>query len=396
MGHEKCPGNGQFVPQRGMWAWGERANGCDLEGEQTVSMHYQQSSVRATTPSLLVTGLSQSRSLRAGAARQLPGIPSPAAAAPLYTPFNLPIWDITHPLHLQGMKQSCPLLAPAFHLHILRPAIMPLAATHPPSSSELWHTAVQQATVHVPHLPCPIVSNPILFHPIPTHSIPFHPTSSHANPFHPIPLHLVPSHPILSCPVPSSLSHPTMEVVGSPGPPLPPCKPRVAPVMGRASPSPSKAPSNAPSNRATSAPAGPIRAGHIWAPTSAGCSRAVMRSSVAAGTRRSCHQCHHFQRQPAARSGRGRKKDGSSSPSTAGDRGVSAAGLRVLEDSVAFAGLRAAAGTQGVLYVRAAGFAELWKRAWSRAGCSVGPAGLWVVHRGAALSAVFLWANSAK
>lgn len=63
--------------------------------------------------------------------------------------------------------------------------------------------------------------------------------------------------------------------------------------MERASPSPSSAPSNAPSNRATSAPAGPIRAGNIWAPTSAGCGREVMRSSVAAGTRRSCHHRHH-------------------------------------------------------------------------------------------------------
>lgn len=80
-------------------------------------------------------------------------------------------------------------------------------------------------------------------------------------------------------------------------PSLPPSpRPRVAPVMERASPSPSSAPSNAPSNRATSAPAGPIRAGNIWAPTSAGCGREVMRSSVAAGTRRSCHHRHHRRR----------------------------------------------------------------------------------------------------
>jgi len=76
-------------------------------------------------------------------------------------------------------------------------------------------------------------------------------------------------------------------------PPLPPSVLPSAPVMGRASPSPSNAPRNAPSNRATSGPAGPIRGGNIWAPTSAGCGREVMRSAVAAGTRRSCHHLRH-------------------------------------------------------------------------------------------------------
>ena len=116
--------------------------------------------------------------------------------------------------------------------------------------------------------------------------------------------------------------------------------------MERASPSPSNAPSNAPSNRATSAPAGPIRAGNIWAPTSAGCGREVMRSSVAAGTRRSCHHhhrhCHHhlhrhlhrhhlLQEQQTAPGSEGRT--GSSPPSGAGARWVSAVELAAAGDS---------------------------------------------------------------
>lgn len=104
---------------------------------------------------------------------------------------------------------------------------------------------------------------------------------------------------------------------------LPPSpRPRVAPVMERASPSPSSAPSNAPSNRATSAPAGPIRAGNIWAPTSAGCGREVMRSSVAAGTRRSCHRRRQQHRRHLLQEQRG--KDGAAlPPSGAGARWVS-------------------------------------------------------------------------
>lgn len=256
-----------------------------------------------------------------------------------------------------------------FHFPILCPAAMSLAATHPLSSSELWHTASH--SVCVSSSPSyrvqshPIPPHPNSFHPVPSHLVPSQPIPSCSTPS-PVPSYFVlshpprpilpsrpvppcPSHPVLSCLVPSlpALPIPPWSIHSPAGtsPPSPP--PRVAPVMGRASPSPSNAPSNAPSNRATSAPAGPIRAGHIWAPTSAGCSRAVMRSSVAAGTRRSCHQCHHLQRQPAARSGRERTKDGSSSPSRAGDRRVSAAGLRVLADSesesAAFTG-RAAGG----------------------------------------------------
>lgn len=92
--------------QRGTWAWGESADECDPEGEQTVSMHYQQSPVRPTTPSLLGTELGLSQSQRLPVLGQLPGILSPAAAAPFYTPFNLPIWDISYPLQLQGMKKG--------------------------------------------------------------------------------------------------------------------------------------------------------------------------------------------------------------------------------------------------------------------------------------------------
>lgn len=127
---------------------------------------------------------------------------------------------------------------------------------------------------------------------------------------------------------------------------LPSPRPRVAPVMERASPSPSNAPSNAPSNRATSAPAGPIRAGNIWAPTSAGCGQEVMRSSVAAGTRRSCHHHHHLhchlhlhhlhghhliQEQQTALDSKG--KTGTSPPSGAGACRVSAVELVVAGDS---------------------------------------------------------------
>lgn len=134
---------------------------------------------------------------------------------------------------------------------------------------------------------------------------------------------------------------------GGTSPSLPPSpRPRAAPVMGRASPSPSSAPSNAPSNRATSAPAGPIRAGNMWEPTSAGCGREVIRSSVAAGTRRSCrhhlHRHHLLQEQQAAPGSEGRT--GSSPPSGAGARRVSAVELAVAGDS------------------------ELWGRLWQRAG----------------------------
>lgn len=122
-----------------------------------------------------------------------------------------------------------------FHFPILCPAAMSLAATHPLSSSELWHTASQQATVCVSHPPHPIVSNPILFHPsqlipsrsipprsIPTHSILFHsisrpvlfcpvPSSPSYPPVPSRPALPISSRPILSRPVPSSPSHPTME-----------------------------------------------------------------------------------------------------------------------------------------------------------------------------------------